>query len=132
MAEVIAPNEAPKETQSCPEQDTRDQLANQTAVRTDQNGHEENESLERVHSFSPPFLVRTKSRQEKQELRDQFGRQKKDKTSPYDRIRRFYERFSTSALLENKAAVARDHLGRKIDCTLYRDKPLTDLRLNIR
>ncbi|KAI9488134.1 hypothetical protein BDB00DRAFT_773091 [Zychaea mexicana] len=43
-------------------------------------------------------------------MRRQYQDQDK-KSNPYDTIRRIYERFSTSALLENKAAVARDHLA---------------------
>ncbi|KAI9271712.1 hypothetical protein BDA99DRAFT_433858 [Phascolomyces articulosus] len=70
---------------------------------------EEDES-DRVHEFIPPFLVRTKSRPEKENLRQQYH--DKDKQhNPYDTFRRLYERFSPSALLENKAAVARDHLA---------------------
>lgn len=68
-------------------------------------------SSDRRHEFEPPFLVRTKSVQEKQDMHAQYERRKRTK-SPYDTLRRVYERFSTSALLENKAAVARDHLGR--------------------
>lgn len=43
-------------------------------------------------------------------MQRQLEQQKRTK-SPYDTLRRVYERYSTSALLENKAAVARDHLG---------------------
>ena len=69
----------------------------------------------RIHEFTPPFLVRTKSRPEKENLRRQYQENRdenKRKFTVYDTISRFCERFSASALLENKAAVARDHLGK--------------------
>ncbi|KAI8138087.1 hypothetical protein BJV82DRAFT_632558 [Fennellomyces sp. T-0311] len=78
-----------------------------TATSTTHNNDDESD---RVHEFAPPFLVRTKSQPEKQEIIRQYQEQDK-KPNPYDTIRRIYERFSTSALLENKAAVARDHLA---------------------
>lgn len=61
-------------------------------------------------SYHPPFLVRSRSQAEKERMQRQLEQQKRTK-SPYDTLRRVYERYSTSALLENKAAVARDHLG---------------------
>lgn len=61
-------------------------------------------------SYHPPFLVRSRSQAEKERMQRQLEQQKRTK-SPYDTLRRFYEKYSTSALLENKAAVARDHLG---------------------
>lgn len=61
-------------------------------------------------SYHPPFLVRSRSQAEKEHMQRQLEQQKRTK-SPYDTLRRVYEKYSTSALLENKAAVARDHLG---------------------
>ncbi|CDH53235.1 hypothetical protein RO3G_14150 [Lichtheimia corymbifera JMRC:FSU:9682] len=61
-------------------------------------------------SYHPPFLVRSRSQAEKERMQRQLEQQKRTK-SPYDTLRRVYERYSTSALLENKAAVARDHLA---------------------
>ncbi|KAG2216938.1 hypothetical protein INT45_012796 [Circinella minor] len=72
------------------------------------------EENDRVHEFTPPFLVRTKSRPEKENLRRQYQENRdenKRRFTVYDTISRFFERFSASALLENKAAVARDHLA---------------------
>ncbi|GAA5801251.1 hypothetical protein HPULCUR_006696 [Helicostylum pulchrum] len=62
--------------------------------------------------IEPPFLVRTKTREEKNMMRQQFKNQEaiKDKR-PYGWLQRFYTRFSTSFMLENKAATARDHLA---------------------
>jgi hypothetical protein len=37
---------------------------------------------------------------------------KKEKMSPYQFFRQHYTKFSTSFMLENKAATARDHLGK--------------------
>ena len=65
-------------------------------------------------SYRPPFLVRSRSQAEKERMQRQLEQQKRTK-SPYDTLRRVYERYSTSALLENKAAVARDHLGNMQD-----------------
>ncbi|KAI8353227.1 hypothetical protein BD560DRAFT_408551, partial [Blakeslea trispora] len=65
-------------------------------------------------TFTPPFLVRSKTREEKDLLRQQFQKQeaaKNDQRSPYESLYRIYSRFSTSFMLENKAAVARDHLA---------------------
>ncbi|GAA5809021.1 hypothetical protein MFLAVUS_002423 [Mucor flavus] len=63
-------------------------------------------------NIEPPFLVRTKTREEKDMMRQQFKNQEslKDKR-PYGWLQRFYARFSTSFMLENKAATARDHLA---------------------
>jgi hypothetical protein len=49
-------------------------------------------------------------------MRQQFKKQeaqKKERSTkgPYDLIGRVYARFSTSFMLENNAATARDHLG---------------------
>ncbi|KAI8068108.1 uncharacterized protein B0P05DRAFT_475103 [Gilbertella persicaria] len=47
-------------------------------------------------------------------MRQQFQKQeatKKHQEGPYEFLNRFYSRFSTSFMLENKAAVARDHLA---------------------
>lgn len=65
-------------------------------------------------NIEPPFLIRTKTREEKDMMRQQFKNQEalKDKR-PYGWLQRFYARFSTSFMLENKAATARDHLGKK-------------------
>ncbi|KAI8370641.1 uncharacterized protein BYT42DRAFT_583149 [Radiomyces spectabilis] len=74
------------------------------------DAEESTDDENRHHEFVPPFLVRTKSRQEKASMREQFQRQHESK-SPYDALYRYYTRFSTSAMLENKASVARDHLA---------------------
>ena len=73
-------------------------------------------SQEIVSQLDPPFLVRTKTREEKESMRQQFKKQeaqKKERSTkgPYDLIGRVYARFSTSFMLENNAATARDHLG---------------------
>ncbi|KAG2235595.1 hypothetical protein INT48_002369, partial [Thamnidium elegans] len=70
-----------------------------------------NHSIQEPVNVEPPFLVRTKTREEKDTMRQQFKNQElqKDKR-PYGWLQRFYTRFSTSFMLENKAATARDHL----------------------
>lgn len=62
--------------------------------------------------LAPPFLVRTKTREEKENMRKQFKDQesRKDK-GPYSWLSKYYAKVSTSFMLENKAATARDHLG---------------------
>ncbi|KAI8328303.1 hypothetical protein EDC96DRAFT_530701 [Choanephora cucurbitarum] len=78
-----------------------------TTSQTAENDHTES-------TFTPPFLVRTKTREEKDLLRQQFQKQetaKNEQRSPYESLYRIYSRFSTSFMLENKAAVARDHLA---------------------
>ncbi|KAI9321482.1 hypothetical protein BX666DRAFT_1827946, partial [Dichotomocladium elegans] len=60
--------------------------------------------------FEPPFLVRTKSQPEREELQNQYKEQKKRK-SPYHALGKIYQKYSPAAMLENKAAVARDHLA---------------------
>ncbi|KAG0182506.1 hypothetical protein DFQ29_003732 [Apophysomyces sp. BC1021] len=77
---------------------------------SDQNEAHDESDQDRVHEFTPPFLVRTRSKIEKDELHQKLQQQKKTK-SPYSGLFRFYERYSASILLENKAAVARDHLA---------------------
>ncbi|KAI8090620.1 hypothetical protein BDF21DRAFT_411682 [Thamnidium elegans] len=71
-----------------------------------------NHSIQEPVNVEPPFLVRTKTREEKDTMRQQFKNQElqKDKR-PYGWLQRFYTRFSTSFMLENKAATARDHLA---------------------
>ncbi|KAG0194090.1 hypothetical protein DFQ28_001582 [Apophysomyces sp. BC1034] len=71
---------------------------------SDQNEAHDESDQDRVHEFTPPFLVRTRSKIEKDELHQKLQQQKKTK-SPY----------SASILLENKAAVARDHLGKVVN-----------------
>lgn len=71
---------------------------------------------DRVHEFPAPFLVRTKSRLEKESLHRQYQNQQQRMNSPYGWIQRLYEKLSFSAILENKSAVARDHLGKEIVC----------------
>jgi predicted nuclease of restriction endonuclease-like (RecB) superfamily len=74
---------------------------------------------ELISQMNPPFLIRTKTREEKESMRQEFQKQeaaKNDKTvkkGPYDFLQKVYARFSTSFMLENKAATARDHLGKK-------------------
>lgn len=61
----------------------------------------------------PPFLVRTKTREEKDFMRQQYKKQEltsKDRGT-YSWLHKIYARFSTSFMLENSAATARDHLG---------------------
>jgi hypothetical protein len=71
-----------------------------------------------ISQMNPPFLVRTKTREEKESMRQQFQKQEAAKNTntvkkgPYDFIQRIYAKFSTSFMLENKAATARDHLGK--------------------
>lgn len=89
---------------------------------TTQQQHEEAHSRDLVNDLQQqplPFLVKTRTREEKESMRQQFKKQesmRKDKasTGAYDWLQRFYARFSTSFMLENKAAVARDHLGKMI------------------
>lgn len=69
-----------------------------------------------VSQLDPPFLVRTKTREEKESMRQQFKKQEEQKKErstkgPYNLLGRVYARFSTSFMLENNAATARDHLG---------------------
>lgn len=64
----------------------------------------------------PPFLVKTKTREEKEFMRQQFKKQEltsKDRKT-YGWLQKIYARFSTSFMLENKAATARDHLGNNL------------------
>ncbi|CAO3691439.1 unnamed protein product [Rhizopus stolonifer] len=61
--------------------------------------------------LEPPFLVRTKTKEEKNEMRQKYRDQQQTKRSIYSGLGRFYSRFSTSYLLENKSATARDHLA---------------------
>ncbi|CEP10680.1 hypothetical protein [Parasitella parasitica] len=73
-------------------------------------------SEESIPHLDPPFLVRTKTREEKESMRQQFKKQEEQKKErstkgPYDLIGRVYAKFSTSFMLENKAATARDHLA---------------------
>ncbi|KAI9342990.1 hypothetical protein BD770DRAFT_398373 [Pilaira anomala] len=67
-------------------------------------------STESIHE-EPPFLVRTKTREEKESMRQQLKKQEAKGKRPYDWLQKFYARFSTSFMLENKAATARDHLA---------------------
>ena len=67
----------------------------------------------RVHEYPVPFLVRTKSRIEKESLHRQYQDQQQCTNSPYGWIQRLYDKISFSAILENKSAVARDHLGKE-------------------
>ncbi|KAI7907691.1 uncharacterized protein BX663DRAFT_491740 [Cokeromyces recurvatus] len=84
---------------------------------SDDNDSDHEEELRRTMSqLQPPFLVRTKTREEKETMRQQFKKQedqRKDGSikSPYHFIGKIYTRFSTSFMLENKAATARDHLA---------------------
>lgn len=71
---------------------------------------------DRVHEFPAPFLVRTKSRVEKESIHRQYQDQQQRTNSPYGWIQRSYEKISFSAILENKSAVARDHLGKELVC----------------
>lgn len=62
--------------------------------------------------LTPPFLVRTKTREEKEDMRKQFKEQESRKgKGPYSWLQKYYAKVSPSFLLENKAATARDHLG---------------------
>lgn len=91
---------------------SRDERNNGQDDEDDITRGEGGDEEDRVHKFTPPFLVRTKSRPERESMHNQRRRQQEEnRKSPYDPLRRIMERFSTSALLENKAAVARDHLG---------------------
>lgn len=65
-----------------------------------------------VADMVPPFLVRTKTREEKDFMRQQFKKQETaTDRGTYNWLQKIYARFSTSFMLENKAATARDHLG---------------------
>lgn len=70
------------------------------------------ESIHQEPEIQPPFLVRTKTREEKDSMRQQLKKQEANGKRPYDWLQKFYARFSTSFMLENKAATARDHLGK--------------------
>ncbi|KAL0080130.1 hypothetical protein J3Q64DRAFT_1624149, partial [Phycomyces blakesleeanus] len=60
----------------------------------------------------PPFLVRSKSKQEREEARQEMSAKKDQKSEGlYAMFHRVYEKYSTSVLLENTASVARDHLA---------------------
>ncbi|KAI8994770.1 hypothetical protein BDB01DRAFT_715149 [Pilobolus umbonatus] len=63
--------------------------------------------------LNPPFLVRTRTREERESMREQFKEQEKSKKRrPFYRFLLWiYSHFSFSFLLENKAATARDHLA---------------------
>ncbi|KAI9482964.1 MAG: hypothetical protein EXX96DRAFT_556309 [Benjaminiella poitrasii] len=82
-----------------------------------ENDDPTHEELHRTMSqLQPPFLVRTKTREEKESMRQQFKKQEDQrnegsKKSPYHIIGKIYSKFSTSYMLENKAATARDHLA---------------------
>ncbi|KAG2213084.1 hypothetical protein INT47_011233 [Mucor saturninus] len=68
---------------------------------------------DQILDLVPPFLVKTKTREEKDLMRQQFKKQEltsKDRKT-YSWLQKFYARFSTSFMLENKAATARDHLA---------------------
>lgn len=67
-------------------------------------------------AFIPPFLVRTKTHEEKQNMRDRLKEQEEQRKNkhhkgPYHLINKYYNKFSPALMLENKAATARDHLG---------------------
>ncbi|KAI8081658.1 uncharacterized protein BX664DRAFT_340943 [Halteromyces radiatus] len=88
---------------------------------------------ERIHDYTLPFLVRTKTNQEKDQIRSEYhlqlqqrqqegqpslsrlptggSLQKWEKRPIIGWIIRGYRKLSTSILLENKASVARDHLA---------------------
>lgn len=87
-----------------------DAICNSEQVATDSF------DADRVHEFPAPFLVRTKSRLEKESLHRQYQNQQQRMNSPYGWIQWLYEKISFSAILENKSAVARDHLGKEIAC----------------
>jgi hypothetical protein len=95
-----------------------------TPLSSDSTHHQEEEqdlSQDLETELRPPFLVKTKTREEKESMRQQFKKQeesRKDKGA-YEWLQRLYARFSTSFMLENKAAVARDHLGKIEKCLIF-------------
>ncbi|CEG76741.1 hypothetical protein RMATCC62417_11598 [Rhizopus microsporus] len=63
--------------------------------------------------MEPPFLVRTKTKEEIEQRRQKYKEQQdnKHKRGPYSYLGQLYSKYSTSYLLENKSATARDHLA---------------------
>jgi len=99
---------------------TRDTVISSNEDASPMSRHQS--QLQQAHSeeilsqIDPPFLVKTKTREEKESMRQQFKKQEEQKKersakSPYKLLGKVYAKFSTSFMLENKAATARDHLG---------------------
>ena len=87
-----------------------------TATETRRNSSVYNGATGEVQDIQtavqPPFLVRTKTREEKEDMREQMKRQESRRDNgTYSWLQKYYTKFSTSFMLENKAATARDHLG---------------------
>lgn len=63
--------------------------------------------------MEPPFLVRTKTKEEIEQRRQRYKEQQdnRHKRGPYSYLGQLYSKYSTSYLLENKSATARDHLA---------------------
>lgn len=91
-----------------------------STTRESDNQEQNQRNDELISQMTPPFLVRTKTREEKESMRQQFQKQEvaknegRAKKGPYDFLQRIYAKFSTSFMLENKAATARDHLGKLV------------------
>ncbi|KAL7318893.1 hypothetical protein PS15m_002080 [Mucor circinelloides] len=99
---------------------TRDTVISSNEDASPMSRHQS--QLQQAHSeeilsqLDPPFLVKTKTREEKELMRQQFKKQEEQKKersakSPYKLLGKVYAKFSTSFMLENKAATARDHLA---------------------
>lgn len=110
-------------TDAAATQSTTDNSSNSDESTTNQYGTitETPDQIEAAHHqeyFQPPFLVRTKTHEEKQTMRDRLKEQEEQRKNkhhkgPYELLGRVYNKFTTSMMLENKSATARDHLGKR-------------------
>jgi hypothetical protein len=82
---------------------------------------EEEDTVDVIDDLAPPFLVKTKTREEKESMRQQFRNQEanRHKKGTYHWIKVLHDKFTTSMLLDNRAATARDHLGNFLILFVY-------------
>jgi hypothetical protein len=138
----------PTHAMSDPHGDNRDTTKPMTDDDDDDARTTKSTDDERIHDFPLPFLVRTKTNQEKDQMRSEYHQQQQERQSSMthtqqkqqqqqqqpqpqattsvspEQSKRYpavfgwvykgYKTLSTSILLENKASVARDHLGKGV------------------